>query len=132
MTPPVRVAGQDPGHRRAGQAERPADRRRRIPGRLGGQDRPVTLPPRGAHPAGPQGAAFPLGQPAPDAIGDPVADGVVQARIEVQDNGGPWNQGMVDPTRHHGLDIVRAVADEWGIDGDHTTRTIWARFDWPE
>lgn len=54
------------------------------------------------------------------------------ARIEVQDNGGPWNQGMIDPTRHHGLDIVRAVADEWGIDGDHTSRTIWARFDCPE
>jgi serine/threonine-protein kinase RsbW len=52
--------------------------------------------------------------------------------IEVQDNGGPWNQGMIDPTRHHGLDIVRAVADEWGIDGDHTSRTIWARFDRPE
>jgi len=51
-------------------------------------------------------------------------------RIEVQDNGGPWNQGMIDPTRHHGLDIVRAVADEWGIDGDHMSRTIWARFDW--
>ncbi len=54
------------------------------------------------------------------------------ARIEVEDDGGPWNQGMIDPTRHHGLDIVRALADEWGIDGDHTTRTIWARFDWPE
>ena len=26
---------------------------------------------------------------------------------------------MIDPARHHGLDIVRAVADEWGIDGDH-------------
>ncbi len=50
-------------------------------------------------------------------------------RIEVEDNGGPWNQGMVDPARHHGLDIVRALADEWGINGDHTTRTIWARFD---
>ena len=56
----------------------------------------------------------------------------LHARVEVEDNGGPWNQGMIDPTRHHGLDIVRAVADEWGIDGDHTTRTIWARFDWPE
>ena len=54
------------------------------------------------------------------------------ARIEVQDNGGPWNQGMIDPARHHGLDIVRAVADEWGIDGNNTTRTIWARFDCPE
>ena len=53
-------------------------------------------------------------------------------RIEVQDNGGPWNQAMIDPARHHGLDIVRALADEWGIHGDHTTRIIWARFDWPE
>ena len=53
-------------------------------------------------------------------------------RIEVQDNGGPWKQAMVDPIRHHGLDIVRAVADEWGIVGDHASRTIWARFDWPE
>lgn len=54
------------------------------------------------------------------------------ARIEVQDDGGPWNQGMIDPTRHHGLDILRAVADEWGIDGDRTSRIIWARFDWSE
>ena len=54
------------------------------------------------------------------------------ARIEVQDNDGPWNQAMTGPARHHGLDIIRAVADAWGIDGDHTTRTIWARFDWPE
>jgi len=54
------------------------------------------------------------------------------AQIEVHDNGGPWNQAMIDPARHHGLDIVRAVADEWGIDGDHMSRTIWARFDWSE
>ena len=54
------------------------------------------------------------------------------ARIEVQDDGGPWNQGMIDPTRHHGLDIVRGVADEWGIDGDYTSRTIWARFNWSD
>jgi serine/threonine-protein kinase RsbW len=54
------------------------------------------------------------------------------ARIEVQDNDGPWTQAMTGPARHHGLDIIRAVADEWGSDGDHTTRTIWARFDWPE
>lgn len=53
-------------------------------------------------------------------------------RIEVQDGGGPWKQAMIDPARHHGLDIVRAVADEWGIDGDQASRTIWARFDWPE
>jgi hypothetical protein len=22
---------------------------------------------------------------------------------------------MIDPTRHHGLDIVRALADEWAL-----------------
>jgi serine/threonine-protein kinase RsbW len=50
--------------------------------------------------------------------------------IEVHDDGGPWNQEMTDPARHHGLGIVAVLADEWGIDGDHTTRTIWARFGW--
>jgi len=54
------------------------------------------------------------------------------ARIEVQDDGGPWNQGMIDPTRHHGLDIVRAFADEWGINGDYTSRTTWAQFNWSD
>ena len=39
---------------------------------------------------------------------------------------------MSDPTGHHGWDIVRALANGWGIEGDHATRTIWARFDWPE
>jgi anti-sigma regulatory factor (Ser/Thr protein kinase) len=53
-------------------------------------------------------------------------------RIQVEDNGGPWTPGMSDPTGHHGLDIVRALATDWGIDGDHTTRIIWARFDWPD
>jgi anti-sigma regulatory factor (Ser/Thr protein kinase) len=24
-------------------------------------------------------------------------------RIEVQDDGGPWNQAMIDPARHHGI-----------------------------
>ena len=54
------------------------------------------------------------------------------ARIEVQDNAGPWTRAMIDSTRHHGLDIIHAVADEWGVDDGHATRTIWARFDWPE
>jgi serine/threonine-protein kinase RsbW len=54
------------------------------------------------------------------------------ARIEVQDNDGPWTQAMTSPARYHGLAIIGAVADEWGIDGGHATRTIWARLDWPE
>jgi hypothetical protein len=45
-------------------------------------------------------------------------------RIEVEDNGGPWTVARSDPTRHHGLDIIRALATDWGINGDHTTRTI--------
>jgi serine/threonine-protein kinase RsbW len=54
------------------------------------------------------------------------------ARVEVQDNDGPWAQAMTGPARYHGLDIVGAVADAWGSGGDHATRTVWARFDWPE
>lgn len=54
------------------------------------------------------------------------------ARIEVQDNGGPWTPATSDPDRYHGLDIIRAIATDWGINGDHTTRTIWATFDWPD
>lgn len=53
------------------------------------------------------------------------------AWIEVEDNGGPTSPGIRDTAGHHGLDIVRALATDWGIGGDHTTRTIWARFDWP-
>ena len=53
------------------------------------------------------------------------------ARIEVEDNGGPWNPAITDSTGHHGLDIVRALAADWGTRGDHTTRTTWAQFDWP-
>jgi serine/threonine-protein kinase RsbW len=54
------------------------------------------------------------------------------ARIEVQDNDGPWTQAVTDPADHHGLDIIGAVADAWGSDADRATRTVWARFDWPE
>jgi serine/threonine-protein kinase RsbW len=54
------------------------------------------------------------------------------AQIEVEDQGGPWTPGGSDSEGHHGLAIVRALATDWDIDGDHTTRTIWARFDWPD
>jgi serine/threonine-protein kinase RsbW len=53
------------------------------------------------------------------------------AWVEVEDSGGPWAPMITDRTRCHGLDIVRAIASDWGIDGDDTVRTIWARFDWP-
>ena len=52
-------------------------------------------------------------------------------RIEVEDNGGPWTPVANDIERHHGLDIIRILATDWGIDGDHASRTAWARFEWP-
>jgi anti-sigma regulatory factor (Ser/Thr protein kinase) len=51
-------------------------------------------------------------------------------RIEVEDNGGSWITPPDEPNGHHGLDIIRALAKEWGVSGDHATRTTWARFDW--
>jgi hypothetical protein len=54
-----------------------------------------------------------------------------QVRIEVEDNGGPWTPAAGDTERHHGLDIIRILATDSGIDGDHASRTAWARFDWP-
>ena len=53
-------------------------------------------------------------------------------RIEVEDNGGPWTPATSGTVRHHGLDIICIVANEWGIDGDYAGRTVWARFDWPK
>ena len=55
------------------------------------------------------------------------------AWIEVEDNGGTWTEPARDPSRAHGLDIVRALAADWGIDGDPVTGwVVWARFDWPK
>lgn len=54
------------------------------------------------------------------------------ARIEVEDDGGPWAPEHRDPGQHHGLEIVRALASQWGISGDHIARTVWARVNWPE
>jgi serine/threonine-protein kinase RsbW len=49
-------------------------------------------------------------------------------RIEVEDAGGPWRDGLRDDSRPHGLDVVAAIADpgNWGIDGDARGRTAWA------
>ena len=53
-------------------------------------------------------------------------------QVEVEDRGGPWTSATTDPDRYHGLDIIRALATDWGITGDHIARTIWARFNWPD
>jgi anti-sigma regulatory factor (Ser/Thr protein kinase) len=55
-----------------------------------------------------------------------------RVRIEVRDDGGPWRERLAPTDRPHGLDIVRAVAAECGVDGSALTGwTAWARFDWP-
>jgi serine/threonine-protein kinase RsbW len=53
-------------------------------------------------------------------------------RIEVADNGGPWLRATSGSAGRHGLDIVRALTTDWGIEGDHAGRTVWARFDRPD
>ncbi|MDQ2873687.1 MAG: ATP-binding protein [Actinomycetota bacterium] len=52
-------------------------------------------------------------------------------RIEVEDGGGPWIEVGRDPDRGHGLDIIRALASDWGIDGDRYGRVVWALLTWP-
>jgi anti-sigma regulatory factor (Ser/Thr protein kinase) len=52
-----------------------------------------------------------------------------RVRIEVEDAGGPWHDGLRDDGRPHGFDVVAAIAGagNWGIDGDACGRTAWAR-----
>jgi hypothetical protein len=50
--------------------------------------------------------------------------------VEVEDNGGPWNDHGHHDGRPHGLDIVRALTTESGLDGDPITGWVaWARID---
>lgn len=54
------------------------------------------------------------------------------ARIEVHDNGGPWQQPAHDDGRPHGLDIVASLAAQSGVYGSALTGWIsWVRIDWP-
>ena len=50
-------------------------------------------------------------------------------RIEVEDGGGPWRDGLRDDGRPHGFDVVAAIAGagNWSIDGDARGRVAWAR-----
>jgi two-component sensor histidine kinase len=53
--------------------------------------------------------------------------------IDVEDNGGPWeDRAHHRDGRPHGLDIVNALAADWGVDGDPLTGwVVWARLNWP-
>jgi len=52
-------------------------------------------------------------------------------RIEVEDDGGPWITSAPDPASGRGLDIIRALAAEWGITTGPAGRAVWARINWP-
>jgi serine/threonine-protein kinase RsbW len=52
-------------------------------------------------------------------------------RIEVEDDGGPWIEALPGLSRGRGLDIVRAIAAETGINTTPVGRAVWARLDWP-
>jgi serine/threonine-protein kinase RsbW len=52
-------------------------------------------------------------------------------RIEVEDDGGPWISSAPDPASGRGLDIIRALAAEWGITTGPAGRAVWARINWP-
>jgi hypothetical protein len=48
----------------------------------------------------------------------------------VEDDGGRWSARADPDDRPHGLDIVRALAADSGIDGDPVTGWVaWARLD---
>jgi Histidine kinase-like ATPase domain len=52
--------------------------------------------------------------------------------LEVEDNGGSWEECARRDSRPHGLDIIRALATDCGRDGDaYTGWVMWARLDWP-
>jgi hypothetical protein len=52
--------------------------------------------------------------------------------LEVEDLGGPWHPAPRETTRPHGLDVIQALTGpgNWGISGDSTGRTAWARLSW--
>jgi serine/threonine-protein kinase RsbW len=54
-------------------------------------------------------------------------------RVEVDDEGGPWDIRACGTEHGRGLAIVAALAGEhnWGVAGDASARTVWVRFTWP-
>jgi anti-sigma regulatory factor (Ser/Thr protein kinase) len=52
-------------------------------------------------------------------------------RIEVEDDGGPWIEPPPDPARGRGLDIIRALAFDWGTYTDVDQRIVGACLAWP-
>ena len=53
-------------------------------------------------------------------------------RIEVEDDGGPWVESAPDATRGRGLNIIRALAADWGTCTTPDSRIVSARITWPD
>jgi anti-sigma regulatory factor (Ser/Thr protein kinase) len=51
--------------------------------------------------------------------------------LEVEDQGGTWEQDEQAGDHGRGLDIVAELADYWDVRGDDTARVVCARIDWP-
>jgi serine/threonine-protein kinase RsbW len=52
-------------------------------------------------------------------------------RIEVEDNGGTWDEHPYRDSRSHGLDIVRELGADCGRDGGPLTGwVVWVRIQW--
>lgn len=56
------------------------------------------------------------------------------ARVEVEDQGGPWTAGKHDDHHGRGLAIVAAVAGDgnWGIEGNAACRVAWFHLEWEQ
>jgi anti-sigma regulatory factor (Ser/Thr protein kinase) len=46
-------------------------------------------------------------------------------RVEVEDEGGPWQRPGPDDQCGRGLAIVGALASDWSMAGDGISRTVW-------
>jgi anti-sigma regulatory factor (Ser/Thr protein kinase) len=62
-----------------------------------------------------------------------VARPGIDLRVEVDDEGGPWDGRVRDDEHGRGLAVVAALAGEtgWGVTGGVGGRTVWVRFGWP-
>jgi len=48
----------------------------------------------------------------------------------VEDEGGKWTKRPRDTGRMHGLGIVAALADDWGVVSEAVGRLVWFRLGW--
>jgi serine/threonine-protein kinase RsbW len=56
------------------------------------------------------------------------------AWVEVIDAGGAWEEAKHGDEHGRGLAVVAAIAgpDNWGIEGDASSRVVWFRLEWDQ